>query len=188
MKQIITCFFVLWGMGNIAACARENTVYLESDTQEEYEESASETLACQPASCCVYICGAVVNPGVYEVSEGARIFQVLELAGGLTEDAAVTELNQAEPVQDGQMIYIPTLEEAAVQAAKEQEAADGRVNINTASVEELMRLPGIGESKAQSIIAYREEHGAFAGTEDLMNITGIKAGVYEKIKNSIKVD
>lgn len=188
MKRIITCFLVLWGMGIITACARENTVYLESDTQEEYDESASVTFACQPASCCVYICGAVVRPGVYEVPEGSRIFQVLELAGGFTEDAAVTELNQAEPVHDGQMLRVLTVEEAAAEAAEAQETADGRVNINTASVEELMGLAGIGESKAQSIVAYREEHGAFSETEELMNITGIKAGVYEKIKNNIKVD
>lgn len=188
MKRIITCFLVLWGMGLIAACAGENAVYLESDTQEEYDESASETFACQPASCCVYICGAVVAPGVYEVPEGSRIYQVLDLAGGFTEDAAATEINQAEPVRDGQMLRVPTVEEAAAEEAEAQSAADGRVNINTASAQELMGLPGIGESKAQSIVAYREEHGAFAEPEELMNITGIKAGVYEKIKNSIRVD
>lgn len=188
MKQIIACFLILCGMGLLAACTKENTVYLESDTQEEYGEAASETSVCQPASCYVYICGAVENPGVYEVPEGARICDVAELAGGLTAEADLTALNQAEIVADGQMIRVLTHEEVIMEETAAQEAADGRVNINTATAEELMELPGIGASKAESIIAYREEHGAFSQAEELMNIAGIKSGVYEKIKNSIRVD
>lgn len=188
MKQIAACFLILCGMGLMAACGKENTVYLESDTQEECGEEAPETSVCQPASCYVYICGAVVSPGVYELPEGSRICDAVERAGGFTEEAELTALNQAEPVRDGQMIQVLTREEAGQAQAAEGETADGRVNINTATAEELMELPGIGASKAESIIAYREEHGAFSRSEELMNIAGIKSGVYEKIKNSIRVD
>lgn len=188
MKQIIAGFLILCGMGLMAACTKENAVYLESDTQEEYGETASEASVCQPASCYVYICGAVAEPGVYEVPEGGRICDALELAGGLTAEAEPTALNQAQTVEDGQMIRVPTREEARLEAEAEQTAEDGRVNINTATVQELMELPGIGASKAESIVSYREEHGAFSRPEELMNITGIKSGVYEKIRESIRVD
>ena len=144
------------------ACGKEDTVYFEPDTQMESEE-VTEAVLCPPASCYVYVCGEVVHPGVYEVAEGARVCDVLELAGGLKDTAAKEALNQAEP-------------------------EDGRINLNTASKEQLMTLSGIGESKAETIISYREKNGAFQTIEDLMNIPGIKNGVFEKIKDNIRVN
>lgn len=157
----------------------------------------------QQETCCVYVCGAVLTPGVYVLEAGARIYEAIEMAGGLTENAGLTALNQAQEICDGQMIYIPTKEEAAAypvdalaaaddaagqtkKKAGEQDA-DGRVNLNTASEAELMTLSGIGQSKAQAILLYRETHGGFSSVEEIMNVDGIKEGSYNRIKDSIKV-
>ncbi len=158
------------------------------------------------------VCGEVRKPGVYELSQGSRVFQAVDLAGGVTESAAVEELNQAEPLSDGQMVYIMSKREARQKrrqeaqgvAAAGQEAQDmgtagqdgsgaeapddGKVNLNTATAEELQQLPGIGEAKAGSILAWREENGRFAQIEDLMKVEGIKEGVFSKIKDSVKVE
>ena len=88
-------------------------------------------------------------------------------------------------MEDGQQIYIPSREEQQVSTAKTGESSDGLISINQATKEEFMTLPGIGEAKAESIISYREEHGKFQSTEDLMKISGIKEGVYNKIKDYI---
>ena len=173
------------------ACGKEDTVYFEPDTQMESEE-VTEAVLCPPASCYVYVCGEVVHPGVYEVAEGARVCDVLELAGGLKDAAAKEALNQAEPVVDGQMIKVPDQETYLLQQTGSADSAaepeDGRINLNTASKEQLMTLSGIGESKAETIISYREKNGAFQTIEDLMNIPGIKNGVFEKIKDNIRVN
>ena len=141
----------------------------------------------------VYVCGAVQKPGVSELLPGQRICDAIAAAGGLSEQAAGDSLNQAEVLSDGQMLRVLTTEEAAaatVQPGQEtaESSRDGRVDINTADAFALMSLPGIGQSKADAIIAYRNEHGAFKAPEELMNISGIKEGVYQKIKDSIKVN
>lgn len=139
----------------------------------------------------VYVCGAVQKPGVYELLPGQRICDAIAAAGGLSEQAAGDSLNQAEVLSDGQMLRVLTTEEAAtVQPGQEtaESSRDGRVDINTADASALMSLPGIGQSKADAIIAYRNEHGVFKAPEELMNISGIKEGVYQKIKDSIKVN
>jgi competence protein ComEA len=139
----------------------------------------------------VYICGAVTNPGVYEMDSGSRICDVLDQAGGFSEDASTTYLNLAEFVSDGQKVYVPTQEELTVELFAEEDAAEagsGKININTASKEVLVTLPGIGESKADSIIAYRTEHGGFSSVEEIMEIPGIKEAVFSKIKELITVD
>ena len=141
----------------------------------------------------VYVCGAVQKSGVYELLPGQRICDAIAAAGGLSEQAAGDSLNQAEVLSDGQMLRVLTTEEAAaatVQPGQEtaESSRDGRVDINTADATALLSLPGIGQSKADAIIAYRNEHGAFKAPEELMNISGIKEGVYQKIKDSIKVN
>lgn len=143
----------------------------------------------------VQVSGAVATPGVYEIEEGSRIFQAVELAGGMTEEADGSALNQAAALSDGQMVYVPRQVEAPAQGAGnlsvgdgQAQQADGKVNLNTATEAELMALPGIGEAKARSILAWREAHGGFSQIEDLMEIEGIKDGVFSKIKDSIKVD
>jgi competence protein ComEA len=130
----------------------------------------------------------VAYPGVYELPVGSRIYQALALAGGMTVDAAPTAVNQAEPLTDGEMIQIPTVEEEQEQQAEEQERSDGLVNINTATLEELKTLPGIGDARARSIIAYRESNGAFASIQDIKNIDGIGDGMFSRLESCIKVN
>lgn len=213
-----------------AGCGANDTLYLEQAVSDEteYEQTAesteyeqtseSETAISETAdervsdkageteavsgTCYVYICGAVLLPGVYEVPQGSRIYEVVQMAGGLTEEASESSVNQAEPVYDGQMIFLPTLEEAeagvdadaALHSAGSTgtldaglEEADGRVNINTATLSELMTLPGIGQTKAERILAYRSEHGSFFSVEEIMNVDGIKEGSYNRIKDNIRV-
>lgn len=135
----------------------------------------------------VYVCGAVLSPGVVTIPEGSRVEAALEAAGGLTEEAAVGRVNLADWVTDGQMLYFPTEEEATQRRSEEAAREKGLVNINTADVQELCTLPGIGESRATDIIAYREKNGGFANCEDIMQVTGIKESIYEKIRDKIIV-
>ena len=136
----------------------------------------------------VFVCGSVKNPGVYELPERSRVYEAVAMAGGMTDEAAQTAVNQAELLTDGQMIEIPTKEEQEEKTAAEEARADGLVNINTAELEELKTLPGIGDSKAYSIIAYREKNGAFGAPEDIKNVDGIGEGVFAKLEGCIKVD
>lgn len=142
----------------------------------------------------VYVCGEVVDPGVYELSTGARIYEAVALAGGLTENADASVINQAEPVTDGMMIRIPEIGSATASAAQalsegQVMAADGSmlVDLNTADAASLMTLPGIGESKAAAIIAWRQENGRFTAIEDLMNVSGIGDSTYERLAPLITV-
>lgn len=131
----------------------------------------------------VYVCGHVNQPGVYALFEDSRICDALEMAGGVTDDGQPEALNQAEHMTDGQTLYVPGRDETLTM---QTEVDDGLVDINQADRESLMTLPGIGESKADDILQYREEHGAFASIEELMKIPGIKEGVFNKIKDKIK--
>lgn len=151
----------------------------EDKGQEEPEETAGMIQ--------VYVCGAVAVPGVVEIPAGSRAEDALLAAGGFAEDAAPAAVNLADWVTDGQMLYFPTEGEAEERKVQEVEAASGLVNINTAGVEALCTLPGIGESRALDIISYRETNGAFASCEDIMKVSGIKSAVYEKIKDKITV-
>ena len=156
--------------------------------------------------CYVYLCGEVNNPGVYTLLEGARVYEAIELAGGFTGEAAESWLNLAEPVCDSMKLEVPSktqakdpLWQAKAQAgsAKPSGAAgaggtDGGsqkmlVNINTASLEELMTLKGIGASRAEDIVRYRQEAGGFTKIEDIMKVPGIKDTAFQKIKDNITV-
>lgn len=136
----------------------------------------------------VYVCGFVKEPAVYELTEGSRVFQAVEMAGGVSEDGNVQYLNMAGILMDGERIYVPSNEEAeslAEENVSGNAKEHGLVNINMASKEQLMSLPGIGESKADAIIQYREQNGGFASIEDIMQIPGIKNAAFSKIKDLI---
>lgn len=157
------------------------------NTDEMQQETETEEIIC------VYVCGAVYNPGVYEISGGSRVFEAVDLAGGMTDEAAVDAVNLARLAEDGEQIYIPTRTEKDSQGSIpgaeniSSGAGEKKVNINTASMDELMTLTGIGEAKALSIIRYREEKGTFKSIEELMEVGGIKEGVFEKIKEDITI-
>lgn len=135
----------------------------------------------------VHICGEVESPGVYEVAEDARICDVLLLAGGFTKNAATDAVNMAQKVTDGMQVVVPSVEEAAERQALAEAEADGRVELNTATLEQLCTLPGIGESRARAILAYREEHGGFSVTEELMQVSGIKEGTFNRLRELIYI-
>ena len=136
----------------------------------------------------VDISGAVKNPGVYQVEKDTRLYQVIEMAGGLVEDADTDSVNRASFVQDGQKIIIPLKGEsgsAGSSSALPKGTADNSlVNINTATADELKTLNGIGDVMAERIIEYREKN-YFKSKEDIMSVNGIGSGTYNKIKDNI---
>ena len=128
---------------------------------------------------------------------GSRVVQAVEAAGGFLPDAEEKILNLARKIEDGEQITVWTREEAENMeitetpqqntGGTEQASGSGKVNLNTAGKEELMTLSGIGESRADAIIAYREANGPFGSIEEIMNIEGIKGKMFEKIRGSIEV-
>lgn len=193
----IRFFIFLIGLAmSMAACSGKEAVLLEdSDLVREQgldeektgfpaaeKESAKQV---EESTLFVHICGEVEKPGVYELPEGSRVYEAVEEAGGFTEDAAADYVNLAQILEDGWKIEIPSKEgQTEVFAGI---ADDGRVDINTAAKEELLTLPGIGESRAESIIAYREKSGGFSRIEDIMKVEGIKEGMFAKMKDKICV-
>lgn len=135
----------------------------------------------------VYVCGAVVNPGVVELPADSRVADALKAAGGLKAEAQPDYVNLAAKLEDEQKLYFPTREETKELMQEETFAASGLVDINTADADKLCTLPGIGEARAQDIIAYREENGAFEREEDIMKVPGIKEAAYRKLKDKITV-
>ncbi|MEA1021942.1 competence protein ComEA [Bacillus subtilis] len=160
----------------------ENTVV----KQEANNDKSNETIV-------IDIKGAVQHPGVYEMRTGDRVSQAIEKAGGTSEQADEAQVNLAEILQDGTVVFIPKKgEETAVQqgggVSVQSDGGKGAlVNINTATLEELQGISGVGPSKAEAIIAYREENGRFQTIEDITMVSGIGEKSFEKIKSSITV-
>ena len=135
----------------------------------------------------VYICGAVASPGVYTLPGGSRVVQAVEAAGGFLPDAEEKILNLARKTREEAENMEITETPQQNTGGTEQASGSGKVNLNTAGKEELMTLSGIGESRADAIIAYREANGPFGSIEEIMNIEGIKGKMFEKIRGSIEV-
>ena len=157
----------------------------------------------------VYICGSVLEPGVYDISRGTFMYQLIDLAGGLTEDAAVNHVNQVFMIVEPISIYIPSSDDVSEtpdqsdtslvrnendiyvwggsEVLVESTKTDSMVNINTAGREELMTLTGVGQATADSIIQYRDTVARFTRIEDIMNVPGIKTARFEAIKHQITI-
>lgn len=190
----------------LSGCGKDTTYYVDSQNSSSQAVSTQsdmmqiqteeEMLETQPphSMIYVYICGQVKAPGVYTLPEGSRVCDLFEAAGGLTNIAALEYWNQARLLTDGEMIYVPTEEEAAEREWMEEQTSQNttddpnKVNINTASKEELMTLPGIGAAKADAILAYRSENGPFSAIEELKQVEGIKDGVFSKMKDYIEIN
>ena len=169
------------------------------DSAVQPDEELSETAEQSPdggetGEIFVDIDGAVNKPGVYKVSEGTRLFQVIELAGGLTDGASTQSLNRAEAVYDGQKITVYSSDTEGYSqddtgggVPTEKGITGGKVNINTADSVTLQTIPGIGPSKAARIIEYRESQGRFKKIDDIKNVTGIGDMTFENIKDYITV-
>lgn len=186
----------------------ENITEIEDKRIENKTEEKEEKIL-------VYVAGMVNKEGVYELSEGKRIKDAIDLAGGLQNDAEIDEINLAEILEDGMKIYIPNKKESL---KSQNESSKGnelskqsvstkvnkntqninqqnskttknsqKININTATQTELETLPGVGPSTALKIITYRKEKGSFKTIEDIKNVKGIGDSKYNKLKNFIKV-
>lgn len=167
---------------------------------------SGEPIALQPAPTkepiAVHVIGAVPRPGLYEFAEGARVQDAIAAAGGLLASANVDVINLAAPLEDGQQLDIPYKSGEEPQVSDEEEnelvlpgateepdvqGSEDLININTASLEELDSLPGIGPSIAQRIIDYREENGPFQVIDDIMNVSGVGPSTFDQIKDLITV-
>lgn len=193
---IMSCSGILYSCSFHAT--NENIQYatLESEGQyvtmeaEETGKMQEKTNEADTAKLCVYVCGCVLNPGVYEVQENARIYQAIDMAGGMTENADYNYLNMAEFLIDGQKIYVPDINENLSIQMNQQTVvgtSNTLVNINNATKEQLMTLPGIGESRADDILAFRNTNGKFETIDDIKKVSGIKDAAFNKIKDLIVV-
>ena len=142
----------------------------------------------------VEIKGEVMNPDVYTLNEGSIIKDLIEAAGGLTQDADISNINRAKEIKNHELIIIrnindPNIEEEYATEDKEinEESDDGKISINDSDLSKLKEIPGIGEVKANSIISYREKNNGFKSIEELKNVDGIGEKTFEKIKDSIKL-
>lgn len=159
------------------------------------EPTATPLPAPTPWPLCVYVSGAVVHPDVYELAHDSIVKDAIEAAGGPTSEADLNRINLARRVHDEEQIYVPQKGEesppvgppsgSSLPSPSSQEG--DKVNINTATVEELSTLPGIGPTKAQCIIDYRTANGPFQSIEDIKNVRGIGDATFEKLKDKIMV-
>lgn len=184
----------------LCSCGKDTAYYMEDETsasqsieQEPSDASEEEEKESEERYIYVYVCGQIQTPGVYTIPEGSRVCDLFAIAGGFTEGAATDYWNQARLLKDGEMIYVPTKEEVKDRTFEGDAISDAetdtpkKVNINTASKEELLTIPGVGEAKASAILAYREEHGPFSSIEELKKVNGIKDGVFSKMKDYIEI-
>lgn len=167
-----------------------------TDCQTHDDGGEAVPSSAEDPSVCVYVCGSVRKEGVYYVSAEARVADAIAAAGGFADDAATAYLNLAERLTDGRKVYVPTVAEVEegrvpvtpAQGTGLQGGADsGKININIADRQLLMSLPGIGETRAGDIIAWREKYGGFSEISDIMKVSGIKEAMFERIKDRICV-
>ncbi len=163
------------------------------------EPTATPEATATPGPIRVFVNGQVAEPAVYELPPGSLVEAAVEAAGGFTEEANTAVVNLAQPLSDGAQVYVPGEEEnispplavvskpnaSPAMASAGGGAAVGLININTATIEELDALPGIGPSTAQKIIEYRESNGPFAAIENIMDVTGIGEAKFAKIRDQI---
>lgn len=190
---VVVCLFFgyQWMMNQ-----NDESTAIEFDTEnvEEVEmdiEPESETVIEEVQSIMVDVKGAVNTQGVYELRQGDRVKDAIDMAGGVTENADELQVNYAQILEDEMLLYVPAKGEVGEIATTTEingtETNNGLVNINKATSEELQNLTGVGPSKAEAIIAYREENGGFQTIEDLQNVTGIGEKSFEKLKGEISV-
>jgi len=195
-KKYVLCLILLLVLtiyGFYKSFPRENFIEDENVNSEFDIETEAEII--NKKTIYVHIDGAVIIPGIKEVEEGTRIFELIEIAGGLAEDADISKINLASVLKDEQKIIVPYIVKEEVinnsssntTSAKSTKANKSQlpININYATFEEFQLLNGIGPSMAQKIIDYREENGFFNSIEDIKNVSGIGEAKFNKIKDDI---
>ena len=179
---------ILVGMGSLFSKKEES---VEETTVVEMTVLAEKTEVSTTQETVIFvdIKGAVKNPGVYQMKVGDRVKDALDAAGGLTEEADSQKVNLAKRLEDQMVIVVPKVgeeaEEISAGVTSKEEAKEGKVNINTATVEELKTLKGVGEKKAEAIIEYRKKNGSFKTKEDLMKVRGIGKKLFESFEERI---
>jgi competence protein ComEA len=175
---------------NSASVASEDDNLTGTEQSQSAQDNAEEGTVIY-----VFVCGAVQNEGVYELPVDARAEAALEAAGGFSENANTSAVNLAGTLVDGEQLYFPEIgEEVDIESLNSENKSgnisgqDDRINLNTATKEQLTTLSGIGDVKADNIIAYRDKTGSFQNAEDIMNVDGIGQAIYDKIKEKIYVD
>ena len=215
-KTAVTVFLMGWIMACLVGCKNNGSaIVIQGDTESKeitepvgvdsgLQKDSQEDLSAEriedtePAMWYVHVCGQVAVPGVYALEEGSRVWDAVEAAGGLTEGAQSESVNLARLLMDGCKVTIPTKEQAEESAflwfetgeksySSGETTEDGLVDLNRATVEELMTIPGIGQSRAEAILAYRKKHGTFQSIEEIMQVTGIKEGLFAAIREYITV-
>ncbi|MGM0651848.1 MAG: helix-hairpin-helix domain-containing protein [Bacillota bacterium] len=139
----------------------------------------------EPEMITVHLVGAVNEPGVYQLPAGSRVFELLKIGGGFSEDAEQEVLNQARPLFDGEQVYIHRTGET--ERSPSMSDGGGKININQASASELTALPGIGDVRANQIIAHRETNGFFTDLEQIMDVSGIGQATFNNIADQITI-
>lgn len=185
---------ILVGRGMMASPTKEKVMVTNAVNTTRVEE----TTTMMPQNCYVDIKGEVLRPGVYEFSCESRIQEVIKKAGGFTEEADETKINLAQKISDQMQIIVPNLhskQEGGVTEGNSEKgntsnttpsnSKQGTVNINTATLEELQTIKGIGKKKAEAILQYRKEHGAFRTKEDLLQVKGIGKKALEAIESQV---
>ncbi|HCT92114.1 MAG TPA: hypothetical protein DF613_12175 [Lachnospiraceae bacterium] len=197
-KMMILSCVLLYGFA-LVGCASAQAEFVEAPSSSGADSGLTETdETAAPEELYVYVCGEVAHPGVYRLPGGARVYEALDMAGGLTEAAEDTALNQARLLEDGEEIRIPAQGEAGepgetggvsenTEGVVREPGESGRVNINTADAAQLATLTGIGPSRAEAIIAWREANGGFTAPEDLKKVDGIADKTFDKLKDEITV-
>ena len=197
IKVVTICVFLLLFGGGYVLSHRgaENTLIKQKEqkvviTQNDEKDTDKKVEPLEVSSIHVHVCGAVKKPGVYELSVDASICDAISAAGGLKKKAADSDINQAQLLSDGEQVCIPyktAKKQDTITETSSDTTKQSKINLNTATSEELQTLPGIGVSKADSILQYRQENGKFSSIEEIKNITGNKDGVYSKIEAYITV-
>lgn len=195
MKKI---FLIIFLTILLTSCKKDSDIEFGKNIETEAEEVVTKSLTKESESATVtleeyidvFISGCVNNPDVYTLKKGSIIKDAVEMAGGFSENACTDYVNLAKKLESGEHIIIPSQDEAgSLKPIQVEDAPSGSplVNINKASKEELMSLPGIGERKAEAIIKYRNSK-SFSNIEDIMNISGIKEAAFNKIKDKICIN
>ena len=185
---------ILVGRGMMASPLKEKVMVTNAVNTTRVEE----TTTMMPQNCYVDIKGEVLSPGVYEFSCESRIQEVIKKAGGFTEEADETKINLAQKITDQMQLIVPNVhskqEGGVTEGISEKgnssnstpsNSKKGTVNINTATLEELQTIKGIGKKKAEAILQYRKEHGAFRTKEDLLQVKGIGKKALEAIESQV---
>lgn len=179
---------ILVGVGGLFS-KKEESVEEVAEVETTMLAEKTEVSTTQEAVIFVDIKGAVKNPGVYQMKVGDRVKDALDAAGGLTDEADSQKVNLAQRVEDQMVIVVPKVGEEATEipagVTSKEASKEGKVNINTATVEELKTLKGVGEKKAEAIIEYRKKNGSFKTKEDLMKVRGIGKKLFESFQERI---